>query len=961
MKLMEKINSVEELIRKKELFSIVGNNLSFFSFLISSIFKFSNSNFLVILPDEKEATIFYSDILNFIDEKEVIFFPEYEKVEDEISEVNIERVKSIIEIIENKKSLIITYFPAILNKIPPFSNFKKIEVEKGENIRRDDFIDILVKFGYDKEEVVEIQGTFSTRGGIVDFYPPFSDFPLRVEFIGNRIHSIRKFNPSNQSSFEKIEKCSILPLSEFFVGERQESFISQVNGINFIIRGEKLIEKDGEIQDIIEKSNIVGEKLTFLRNKNIFYFNVFPAGDRFKISSQFIWNTYPGENINIFSQTESQNHRLKEILIKKNIDISNIEFLKGNLSYSFSIPEENITYISNDEIFARYKVKYTPFKKRNFQNITEWEEIKKGDYIVHYNEGIGKFVGMEKMEFDGEKKEFIVGEYDGGDKLYIPIEQIQFVNKYVGDKKPQLSKLGSKNWIKIREKVKNSIRDLASDLYTLYVERKKERGFNFVSNDKMENEFEESFIYKETEDQLKAIEEVKKDMESEKITDRLICGDSGYGKTEVAMRCAFKAVLSGKQVVVLVPTTVLCLQHYLTFSERFVDFPVIIEQLSRLVSEKKQKEIINKLKEGKIDIIIGTHRLLQQDVKFKDIGLLIIDEEQKFGVVHKEKRKTMFRKVDVLTLTATPIPRTLYMSLSGLKDISLIETPPEGRLSVITYAGIYNEGIVKQAIKKEMERGGQTFYLHNYVYDIEKVKEKIKKLVPESKVEVAHGKLKPEKLSEIMRSFSKGEIDVLVATSIVENGLDIPGANTLIVDDITRYGLSDLYQLRGRVGRYKWRAYAYFFIPKHIPLNENLRKRIDALQKLNSPGSGYKIALKDLEIRGARNILGKQQHGFIDMVGFNLYCRFWREVMGEIKGQEVKQPEEVEFPFILPDDFAPFPSFRFYIYKKLSEIKTEEEKIKFIEEIEDKFGYLPEKIKTLISKKNNINYSEIEI
>jgi len=950
----KKIYDILDLIEGRRVFSIYGGNLSFFSYLISSIFKFLNLNFLVILPDEKTAEIFYSDILNFTDEN-VIFFPEYERVESEISEINFERVKAILQINENKKSTVVTYFPAVIKKVPPFEKFRKIEIRKGQKIRRDNFIDLLVNCGYDVEkEVVEIPGTFTTRGGIVDFFPPFSDFPLRVEFLGNYINSIRKFEVSSQSSFEKIEKFYIFPLSEFFAGEATEKFFSQVDGISFVVNVEKYLKKGNKISEtineIIENSIIVGEKIDSFKKGKIFFFNVFPTVERFKIGSDFIWKSYPDEKIKVFSQSDSQNQRLKEILKEKNIDISNIEFLNGTLSSGFSIPEENISFLSNDEIFGRYKLKYAPFKRQNLKQLSSWDEIKKGDFIVHYNEGIGKFLGMEKMNVDGEEREFIVAEYDGGDKLYIPVEQIQFVHKYIGDKKPQLSKLGSKNWIKVREKVKNSIRDLASDLYNLYLERKKEKGFKFLPDDKMQEEFEESFIYTETEDQIKAIEEAKRDMESDKITDRLICGDSGYGKTEVAMRCAFKAVLSGKQVAILVPTTVLCLQHYLTFTERFADFPVIIKQLSRLVPEKKQKEIIDDLKNGKVDIIIGTHRLLQNDISFKDLGLLIIDEEQKFGVVHKEKIKTIFKKVDVLTLTATPIPRTLYMALSGLKDISLIETPPAGRLSVITYAGIYNEGIVKQAIKKEMERGGQTFYLHNYVYDIDKVKRKLEKIIPEAKIEVAHGKMKPEKLSSIMRSFSKGEIDVLVATSIVENGIDVPGANTLIVDNITRYGLSDLYQLRGRVGRYKWRAYAYFFIPPHIPINENLKKRIEALQKLNSPGSGYKIALKDLEIRGAGNVLGKQQHGFIDMIGFNLYCKFWREVMGEIKGEKVEEEKEVKFKSVLPSDIVKSSSLRFYIYKKMSGIKTEEEKEKFMEEIKDKFGTLAEKLQLWISE-----------
>ncbi|MCM8803654.1 MAG: DEAD/DEAH box helicase, partial [Candidatus Omnitrophica bacterium] len=448
-------------------------------------------------------------------------------------------------------------------------------------------------------------------------------------------------------------------------------------------------------------------------------------------------------------------------------------------------------------------------------------------------------------------------------------------------------------------------------------------------------------------DQLKAIEEVKKDMMSEKIMDRIVCGDSGYGKTEVAMRAAFKAVLSGKQVIILVPTTVLALQHYLTFKERFSKFPVNIEMLSRLISERREKEIIEKLKNGNIDIIIGTHRLLQDDVEFKNPGLLIIDEEQRFGVLQKEKIRTIFRNIDTLTLTATPIPRTLSMALRGLRDISLIETPPEGRLSVITYVGKYDESVVREAILKELDRNGQVFYLHNYIFDIHKVKEKIKKIVPFAKIDFAHGKMKPEEIASVMERFSEGKIDVLIATTIVENGLDIPNANTLIVDNALKYGLADLYQLRGRVGRGKWRAYTYFLYPQHIPLSEKAKERLKAIQEFNNPGSGYKIALKDLEIRGAGNILGKQQHGFIDMVGFNLYCQFWKEAMEEVKGEKIEE-ELKEVKIKVSDDYVKSDGLKFYIYREISKIRNKKDAENLINDLIDKFGYIPEDLKTQI-------------
>jgi transcription-repair coupling factor (superfamily II helicase) len=694
----------------------------------------------------------------------------------------------------------------------------------------------------------------------------------------------------------------------------------------------------------LKKKQFFSQDKIYSYAEKFLYFNVLKTDERFKlIGEDIFWQQNEGEKVFLFYENSSEIEKLKKLLNEKEIKYY-FEEIEGNLSSGFTIPEENITFLSLNEIFSRYKSRHPLLKRYKTVPLSSWTEIKEGDYVVHINEGIGIFKGIEKINVNGNEEEFIVIEYEKGDKLYVPISQISLIHKYIGSDSPKLSTLGSKTWRKIKERVKNSIKDIATELYKLYTERKKETGFKFISDDELQREFEDDFIYEETEDQLKAIEEVKKDMMSEKIMDRIVCGDSGYGKTEVAMRASFKCVLSGKQVAVIVPTTVLALQHYLTFKERFSKYPVIIEMLSRLVPEKKQREIIEKLKEGKIDIIIGTHRLLQDDVIFKDVGLLIIDEEQRFGVLQKEKIKTNFRKVDVLTLTATPIPRTLNMALSGLMDISLIETPPLGRLSVITYVGRYDDNIVREAILREIDRNGQVFYLHNYIYDIEKVKERLKRIVPFARIEIAHGRMKPEEISDIMRKFEDGKIDVLVATTIVENGLDIPNANTLIVDNALKYGLSDLYQLRGRVGRYKWRAYAYFLIPQNFPVSKKAVERLKAIQEFTSPGSGYKIALKDLEIRGAGNILGKEQHGFIEMVGFNLYCEFWKEISAHIKGEEIKE-EIKEITFSIPEEFVKSPSMRFYLYREISKLKNKKEAEELINEIIDKFGYIPDELK----------------
>lgn len=959
----QKFKEVLDLVECDKNINIFGGTLSFFAYLISQIFNFVSKNLIIILPDEKKAETFYADILNFIDKKNAKFLPSPD-FKEEISEANFERIKTLIDISNlNAKFILISYPSGIIKKIPQFNEIREkvILVEKNKEIKRDLLLNFLFSSGYEEKEIVEMPGEFARRGGVIDVFPLNSPFPIRINFEGNKIESIRYFEVSSQKSFEKIERFLIYPLSEYFVGKETSDIFTEIgkNKIIFFINPDETkleyIEFIGEKRnDInIDKIEEIKKTCVFLTERiysfaeKFISFKVLPVNERFKVlPDKVLWFQNPEEKIFLFYENTSDIERLKTHL-KENEILYQFEEIEGNLSSGFSLPEENFTFLTINEIFSRYKPKHPLLKRYKTVPLTSWAEIKEGDYVVHVNEGIGIFRGIEKIKINDKEEEFIMIEYEGKDKIYVPLSQISLIHKYVGSKEPKLSKLGDKLWKKIKEKVKNSIRDIANELYKLYTERKKEKGFKFLPDDDLQKEFEDDFIYEETEDQLKAIEEVKKDMTTDKIMDRIVCGDSGYGKTEVAMRASFKCVLSGKQVVVLVPTTVLALQHYLTFKDRFSKFPVIIEMLSRLVPEKEQKEILKRLKEGKIDIIIGTHRLLQNDVEFKDVGLLIIDEEQRFGVLQKEKIKTIFRNIDVLTITATPIPRTLNMALSGIMDISLIETPPVGRLSVITYVGKYNENIVKEAILKEMERDGQVFYLHNYIYDIHKVKEKLKVLVPSARIDIAHGRMKPEEIADVMSRFSEGKIDVLVATTIVENGLDFPNANTLIVDNALKYGLADLYQLRGRIGRYKYRAYAYFLFPPGASLSEKAKKRLKAITEFTNPGSGYKIALKDLEIRGAGNILGKEQHGFIDMVGFNLYCQFWKEIMEEVKGKKIEEkPREIKIK--IPDNYVKSPSMKFYLYKEISKIKNKTDAENLINDLIDKFGYIPEDFKNQI-------------
>jgi len=960
----QKISHIKELTGKGERYAISGGGRSsFFAALLSWLFAEVKKNFVVLLPDELSAETFFQDTKTLTESSEdVKFLPSPElflKEEESISPVMFERVSLFTEISSYGSPLLLVSHPlGILKKIPALKSFKEgcIYIRKGDNIRRDFLISRLIDYGYDETDVVEEPGEFVRRGYIIDVFPLDKQFPIRIEFSGNVIHSLRTFEPSSQTSFEKLDEFVLMPLNERFVGEESADIIEQMGDVRvFIIDPdafsqsrlwEELKNKgyydEASFEKLLKKAIILKEWAYFTDKKeHTFYFNIFPSTERFSLKDVFIWRPLDKEKIVIFSDNISQEARLKEILKEKGIDISGIVFFQGVLSGGFSFPEANITVLANDELFGRYKIRRRPSKRyAETVPISSYSEIKEGDYVVHYNEGIGIFKGMEYIK--GE--EFAVIEYERGDRLYVPLDQITLLHKYVGSNKPKLSTLGGKGWIRIREKVKESIRDLASDLYQLYTGRKKERGFAFLPDEELQKAFDSSFIYTETEDQQKAIDEVKSDMVSERIMDRLVCGDSGYGKTEVALRASCKAAISGKQTAVLVPTTVLALQHFITFKERFADFPVRVEMLSRMLTPSEQKRVIEGIEEGSVDIVIGTHRLLQDDVRFRNLGLLIIDEEQRFGVVHKEKIKRQFKNIDVLTLTATPIPRTLYMSLSGILDISVIETPPQGRLSVITYVGRYNENIIREAVLREIERKGQVFYLHNRIYDIEKTRDKLYRILPfVPRIEIAHGRMKPDVLASIMERFSTGEIDILVATSIVENGIDVPRANTLIVDNAHTFGLADLYQLRGRVGRYKWRAYAYFLFSDSGLLSAPARERLSAIKELNRPGSGYKIALKDLEIRGAGNILGKQQHGFIEQVGLELYCRFWKEVMEEKKGKMPVIRKERRVP-IIPSDYIESPSLRFSFYRRFAEIEKKDDIEALLEEMKDRFGPVPSEL-----------------
>jgi len=630
-----------------------------------------------------------------------------------------------------------------------------------------------------------------------------------------------------------------------------------------------------------------------------------------------------------------------------------IQLVEGSLQSGFELPILKMAVITEEELFKTKTKKSSKRRQKlsNAERIKSYSELKVGDYVVHVNHGIGKYLGIETLQINGVHKDYLHLKYQGSDKLYVPVEQIDLVQKYVGSesKEPKIYKLGGNEWKRVKRKVESSVQDIADDLIKLYAEREASVGYGFSPDGDMQREFEASFAYQETEDQLRSINEIKKDMERERPMDRLLCGDVGYGKTEVAIRAAFKAIADGKQVALLVPTTILAQQHYETLRERFQDYPIEIGLLSRFRTRKQQTETMKGLKAGTIDIVVGTHRILSKDVSYRDLGLLIIDEEQRFGVTHKEKIKQLKTNVDVLTLTATPIPRTLHMSMLGVRDLSVIETPPENRFPIQTYVMEYNGGLVREAIERELARNGQIYFLYNRVEDIERKAEEISMLVPDAKVTYAHGKMTENELESVMLSFLEGEYDVLVSTTIIETGVDIPNVNTLIVQDADRMGLSQLYQLRGRVGRSNRVAYAYFTYRKDKVLTEVAEKRLQAIKEFTELGSGFKIAMRDLTIRGAGNLLGAQQHGFIDSVGFDLYSQMLKEAIEERKGtidEESKHIVELDLDIdaYIPDFYINNGQQKIEMYKRFRGVTSLEELAELQEEMTDRFGDYPPEV-----------------
>ena len=939
-------------------------------------------------------------------DSEPLFYPSWDILphEPKLPHVDVisERLETLVALAKGTNSpstapLVVTNVIALMQKTfaPGAIGERTRVVKRGEQLNPLDLVEWLEDQGYEPEAQVNHKGEIALRGGILDIFPPTCPWPVRIEFFGDEIESIREFDPVSQLSRDAIDFVTIPPAGELGILKRMIAqggaplaslFEHLPNRTIFIVAEPEGVEQcaaDYEAQvpandpffvpwrevraeaerrfttvDLLDNPAGSGEQLLpdlpdaptteeplalELRSLDAFRpiaeravdMQIAEAQRREFFAQLHRW-IRQGYAVHVFCNTDGERQRFEEIWEEFGFEREPESSQKrtrpsthlGTLARGFIYEQGKLVVVTDAEIFGRYKVQrprrlkspHAPTSRSALDiDFTEFEE---GDYVVHVQHGIGRFVGLQIFDQGAGRKptekskrttgqECLVIEYAASDpqqpspKLYVPVSEAHLVSKYVGAGKarPQLNTLGGARWAKTKAQAENAVRDLAAEMLRIQAARESQSGHSFTADNTWQREFEGSFVYEETPDQMRAIVETKRDMETPRPMDRLICGDVGYGKTEVAIRAAFKAVMGGKQVAVLVPTTVLAQQHFNTFRERMADYPVRVELLSRFRSARDQRRVLEQLGQGGVDIVIGTHRLVQSDITFKDLGLVIIDEEQRFGVMHKEKFKLLRQLVDVLTLSATPIPRTLYLALTGARDMSTIETPPQDRLPVETVVAQYDERIIRDAIQRELNRQGQVFFLHNRVFDIEAVALKLKTLVPHARILVGHGQMHADDLEKVMTKFVNGEADVLLSTTIIESGIDIPNANTIIIDRADRFGLSDLYQLRGRVGRYKHQAYAYLLLPRHAGLLTDARKRISAIKQYSSLGSGFKIAMRDLEIRGAGNILGPQQSGHITAVGFDLYCQLLKQSVGSLKGQKVKPRVEVQtrLDFIVND------------------------------------------------------------
>ncbi len=990
---------------------LVGSSVSL---VISEIFKQSQLPFLVILNDKEEAAYHLNDLENLLGDKNVLFYPGSYRRPYQIEETDNASVLLRSEVLNRinsrkKPALIVTYPEALFEKVVTRKELEKntLKITTGDELSIDFVNEVMFEYQFKRTDFVTEPGEFSVRGGILDVFSFSNDEPYRIEFFGDEVESIRTFDVETQLSNEPIKKISIIPnVENKSINESRESFLKYISGKTVVVlKNEEILSGsiDKQFQKATESFHALqGEVKQFepqelfctsdlLRSQMDDFTTIYLSNNSISTyDSNITLNTNPQpsfnkqfdlliENLNsnstqgiknyIFCSSDQQAQRFHDIFDDAEQKVDEYETIVFPLYQGFIDVTENFACYTDHQIFERYhkfQLK-NGYAKKQAITLKELTNLEVGDYVTHIDHGIGKFGGLKKIDVEGRQQEAIKLIYGERDILYLSIHSLHKITKYNGKDgtTPKIYKLGSTAWKKLKQKTKKRVKEIAFNLIELYAKRRMRKGFQYGPDSYLQHELESSFIYEDTPDQTSSTNDIKRDMESERPMDRLVCGDVGFGKTEVAVRAAFKAVDNGKQVAVLVPTTILAFQHFKTFSERLKDMPVNVDYLNRFRSAKQRRTVLENLKSGKLDIVIGTHQLVSKTVEFKDLGLLIIDEEQKFGVAVKDKLKTLKENVDTLTLTATPIPRTLQFSLMAARDLSVINTPPPNRYPVETNVIRFSEETIRDAIRYEISRRGQVFFVHNRIENIKEVAGLIQRLVPDAKIGIGHGQMEGRKLEQLMLAFMNNEFDVLVSTTIIESGLDVPNANTIFINNANNFGLSDLHQMRGRVGRSNKKAFCYFITPPYSAMTEDARKRITALEQFTELGSGFNIAMKDLEIRGAGDLLGGEQSGFINEIGFETYQKILAEAIDELKEKEFKDlyagtehekkdylketTIDTDFELLFPDDYINNITERLSLYQKLNQLKTEDELVKFERELVDRFGELPEQAIDLLN------------
>jgi transcription-repair coupling factor (superfamily II helicase) len=1021
-KLKQIVQALNKQKTKLYLQHLAGSSLSF---VISNSFKQLERPYLLICNDKEEAAYYLNDLEQILGNKnksasrdDVLFYPGSYRRPYQIEEtdnVNILLRSEVLNRINSRKkpAIIITYPDALFEKVVTKRELERntLKLHVGEQISLDFVNEMLFEYHFNRVDFVTEPGEFAVRGGIVDVFSFSNEEPYRIEFFGDEVDSIRSFDIESQLSIEKEKRISIMPnVENKHLQEKRESFLKYIsnNTIVFVKNKELLF---GELDKLFNKAVVafddIKEGIQLALPQDLFCngslikqqledYNLVQVGlgdhSKFKSQIQHVntisFNTSPQPSFNkqfdlliknlnkntengiknyLFCANEKQAERFHDIF--EDVDEEVVyETIVFPLYQGFVDQDQKVAYYTDHQIFERYhkfRLK-SGFAKKQAITLKELTNLEIGDYVTHMDHGIGKFGGLQKIDVEGKQQEAIKLIYGDRDILYISIHSLHKISKFNGKdgRPPKIYKLGSGAWKRLKQKTKTRVKEIAYDLIKLYAKRKMQQGFMYHPDSFMQLELESSFMYEDTPDQLTATQDIKSDMESEQPMDRLVCGDVGFGKTEVAIRAAFKAVDNNKQVAILVPTTILAFQHFKTFTERLKDFPVVIDYINRFRTAKQRTEILKNLANGKIDIIIGTHQLVNPAIKFKNLGLLVVDEEQKFGVAVKDKLKTIKENVDTLTLTATPIPTTLQFSLMAARDMSIINTPPPNRHPIETHVIRFSEEIIRDAIQYEISRGGQIFFIHNRIENIKEVAGMLQRLLPDANIAIGHGQMEGRKLEQLMLAFMNNEFDVLVSTTIVESGLDVPNANTMFINNANNFGLSDLHQMRGRVGRSNKKAFCYFITPPYHMMTDDARKRIQAIELFSELGSGFNIAMKDLEIRGAGDLLGGEQSGFINDIGFDTYQKILNEAIEELKENEFKeiykdssdQPKEfvkdmqidTDFELLFPDDYISIITERLNLYKELSNLQTEEELAIYERHLVDRFGELPIQAKELV-------------